>query len=66
MQHKYCCLQQILFYFSLFRAAPVAYESSQVRGQIRDTAVGLHHSHSNCRIPAASATYATVPAMVDT
>ena len=30
-----------------FRAAPVAYGSSQARGPIRATAVGLHHSHSN-------------------
>ena len=32
-----------------FRAAPAAYGSSQVRGRIRATALGLHHSHSNTR-----------------
>ena len=37
------------FYFLLFRAAPVAYGSSQARGQIGDAAAGLHHSHSNAR-----------------
>ena len=33
--------------FLFFRAAPVAYGSSQARGPIRATAVSLHHSHSN-------------------
>ena len=33
--------------FLLFRAAPVAYGSSQARGRIRTTAAGLHHNHSN-------------------
>ena len=36
-----------LSFFFLFRAAPVAYGSSRVRGQIGATAVGLHHSHSH-------------------
>ena len=36
----------ILFYFLLFRAAPVAYGGSQARGPIRATATGLRHSHS--------------------
>ena len=31
----------------LFRAAPKAYGSSQVRGPIRATAAGLHRSHSH-------------------
>ena len=31
----------------LFRAAPMAHESSQARGQIGAVAAGLHHSHSN-------------------
>jgi len=31
----------------LFRATPMAYGSSQVRGQIGAAAAGLHHSHSN-------------------
>ena len=35
--------------FLSFRAAPVAYGGSQVRGGIRATAAGLHHSHSNFR-----------------
>ena len=35
------------FYFLLFRAVPVAYGSSQGRGQIGAIAAGLHHSHSN-------------------
>ena len=34
-------------FVSLFRAAPVAYGSSQARGPIVTTAAGLHHSHSN-------------------
>ena len=34
-------------FFFLFRAAPVAYERSQARGQIRATAASLCHSHSN-------------------
>lgn len=37
----------VFFFFFLFRAAPVAYESSQARGQMRAAAAGLHHSHSN-------------------
>ena len=37
------------FFFSLFRAAPAAYGSSQARSQIRAVAAGLHHSHSNAR-----------------
>ena len=36
-----------LFVFS--RAAPAAYGSSQVRGQIGAAATSLHHSHSNAR-----------------
>ena len=34
-------------FFVVVRAAPVAYGGSQVRGQIRATVAGLHHSHSN-------------------
>ena len=42
--------QQILFVcLLLFRSAPVAYGSSQARGQIRAAAASLHHSHSNSR-----------------
>ena len=39
-----------LFQFLLFcflKAAPVAYGSSQARGQIGAVATGLRHSHSN-------------------
>ena len=36
-------------YLLVFRAALVAYVSSQARGQIKDAAAGLHHSHSNAR-----------------
>ena len=34
----------LFFYFLLFKAAPIAYASSQARGQIRAIAPGLHHS----------------------
>ena len=37
-----------LFYF-IFRAALVAYGSSQARSQIGAVATGLRHSHSNVR-----------------
>ena len=33
--------------FFFFKATPVAYGGSQVRGQIKATAANLHHSHSN-------------------
>ena len=33
--------------FFFFRYTPTAYGSSQAKGQIRATAAGLHHSHSN-------------------
>ena len=39
--------RKIIFFFLLFRASPVAYRSSQARGQIGATAAGLHHSNSN-------------------
>ena len=35
------------FAFSLFRAAPMAYDSCQARGPIRAEAASLPHSHSN-------------------
>ena len=35
------------FVFCLFRAAPIACGGSQVGGQSRAAAAGLHHSHSN-------------------
>ena len=37
----------ILFFFWIFKAAPLAYGGSQARGRIRATAAGLHHNHSN-------------------
>ena len=37
----------IYLFWVFFRAASVAYGSSQTRGQIRATAASLHHSHSN-------------------
>ena len=35
------------FFFGLFSAAPMAYGSSQARGQIGATTADLHYSHSN-------------------
>ena len=35
--------------FCFLRAAPVAYEDSQARGQIRAVITSLHHSHSHTR-----------------
>ena len=45
---KVNCLKSykfILFLFLFFRATPVAYGSSQARGQIGAAAAGLDHSH---------------------
>ena len=39
-----------LFCFVLFSAATVVYGYSKARGQNRDIAVSLHHSHSNASI----------------
>ena len=50
---------KIFCMFLLSRAAPTAYGGSQVGGQIGAEAAGLHHSHSNRRIWAASTTYTT-------
>ena len=43
--------RRLLFldFFGCFRATPMAYESSQARGQIRAVAAVLHHSHSKAR-----------------
>lgn len=46
------CFSVVVF---VFRAAPAAYESSQVRGGIR--AASLHHQPQQWRIQAASVTY---------
>ena len=46
------CWLIILSFFKFFfflRAIPMAYGSSQARGQIGATAASLHHSHSNTR-----------------
>ena len=43
----YIVLNYFPFLFSFFRATPVAYGSSQVRGQVRAAIASLHHSHSN-------------------
>ena len=42
-----CSSFHFFLYFLLFRAAPVAYGSSQARGQIGVAAAGLCSSHSN-------------------
>ena len=50
----------LLFFFCLFafsRAAPLAYGGPQARGLIEAVAAGLHQSHSNWGIWAASVTY---------
>ena len=51
---RFLCLPALWFFFFfylfvLFRATPVAYGGSQVRGLIRAVAVGLRQSHSNAR-----------------
>ena len=38
-----------LFYFVFFRAAPEAYGGFQVRGRIRATDAGLHHSNARSK-----------------
>ena len=57
MSKKYCSL--LFFFFCIFRAAPAVYGGSQAKGRTGAVAASLHHSHSNHRIQAASATYAT-------
>ena len=37
------------FFWSFFRAAPVAPGGSQARGRVGAVAAGIHHSHSNAR-----------------
>ena len=46
---NYTCGLHYIFFFCLFRAAPMAYGGSQARGRIRTTAAGLRdsHGHSN-------------------
>ena len=38
--------KRLLFFFFFFRAAPEAFESSQVRGEIGAIAAGLLHSNA--------------------
>ena len=40
---------KVFIYFCFFRAARVAYGSSQARDRIGAVAAGLHHSYSNAR-----------------
>ena len=47
VRSKGTCFIYLFIYFWLSRAAPMAYGSSQARGQIGATAANLHHSHSN-------------------
>ena len=42
-------VSQKIFFFCLFRGAPMAYGGSQARGLMRAVATGLCHSHSNAR-----------------
>jgi len=37
------------FFLLFFRATPMTYGGSKVRGLIRAVAAGLYHSHSNTR-----------------
>ena len=37
----------LIFFFWLFRGAPMAYGNSQARDQIGAAAAGLDHNHSN-------------------
>ena len=55
----------LFFYFLLFRAAPVAYGSSQARGRIGATAAGPHHSHSNAGSQPPLQTTPRLTAMLD-
>ena len=52
-------MNHIFLLFFAFRAAPMAYGSSQARGQIRATAASLHHKPWPRQIQAASVTYTT-------
>ena len=40
-----------ILFFGLFRAVPMAYGGSQVRGGIRATVSGLHHRSKPCLRP---------------
>ena len=47
MFHVLFCSEQRKTFFFLFRAAGVAYGSSQARGRLGAAAAGLRHSHRN-------------------
>ena len=40
-------VEHLIFFFCLFKTAPVAYGGSQARGLIRAVAAGLRQNHSN-------------------
>ena len=46
---RICFSPSFFFFFPFFRAAPVAYGSFWIRGQIRATVASLNHSYSNTR-----------------
>ena len=54
-----------LFFFCIFRAAPMAYGGSQARGPIRAIAAGLHQSHSNMGLEPRLRPTAQLMAMLD-
>ena len=56
----------LFFFFLLFLGPhPAAYGGSQVTGQIRAAAAGLHHSHSNARSKASLRPTPQFTAMLD-
>ena len=56
---QYIGRQKGLLFFCLFRATPVAYGGSQIRGRIEAVAVRLHHNQKQHRVSATSSTYTT-------
>ena len=53
------------YYYLSFRAEPVAYGGSQVRGRIRAIAASLYHKPQQHRIQASFATYTTAHSKMD-
>ena len=49
LSFPYRFFSSFLFFSFLFRVIPVAYGSSQARGQIRAAAASLHHNQGNAR-----------------
>ena len=43
----YLFIYLFIYLSFIFRASPVAYGSTQAKGQTGDVAADLHHSHSN-------------------